>query len=377
MNLGLARSSLFASFLLFVPACASEPESVARDDADLTVRPSGPGGDATLTVELPPEVFGAVIDDAGTSTAAALRIFYGKNQEVRAGVPTRVRPEPDREGFSPITIKYSAWGHQLTYGDRLTLKSGDNLTLRLGAVRLGGWTTADVPNIDVSGFHPREGIDFVWGDNRYPKWVPETADGWWIVKYWSPALPVFAGHYEYSFHHPAFPILPFDVAAGKVTSLDVGQPDPFARVSVTRASDVAFSDAPNTSTTSTVSCGIKAANVTLGTTATLFTASPTTCLYVLNRATSAPFAVDPRQTVAVTAQRLEVDDVALTDEAGTKVHGTYSVYQWRPGGVRSPAILSNAPTKTGVDLPPGSYHITIRYTSPQGLPQTQEQDVQL
>jgi hypothetical protein len=87
------------------------------------------------------------------------------------------------------------------------------------------------------------------------------------------------------------------------------------------------------------------------------------------------FRLDPKQNVTLRTKRLEVDHVTLTDEApGTIVPGEYQVKQHGS----TVAITSQwLPTRTGLDLPAGGYHVTTRYKSPQGHPRQIEQDVTL
>lgn len=74
------------------------------------------------------------------------------------------------------------------------------------------------------------------------------------------------------------------------------------------------------------------------------------------------------QTVAI--RRLEVDDVVLANEDGTTftTPGTYTVEWQRPDlSYRSIPSLQDLPTKTGVDLVPGHYRVTVDHVS-AGLP---------
>lgn len=82
--------------------------------------------------------------------------------------------------------------------------------------------------------------------------------------------------------------------------------------------------------------------------------------------TYANFEVAPGGTTVVQMQRLDVDDVEVTREDGTKFRtaGTYSIEWLNPAGnyVAWPE-LQKLPTKTGVDLVPGHYRVTVAYTT--------------
>lgn len=82
--------------------------------------------------------------------------------------------------------------------------------------------------------------------------------------------------------------------------------------------------------------------------------------------TYANFEVAPGGTTIVQMQRLDVDDVEVTREDGTtfRTQGTYSIEWLSPSGayVAWPE-LQKLPTKTGVDLVPGHYRVTVAYTT--------------
>lgn len=74
------------------------------------------------------------------------------------------------------------------------------------------------------------------------------------------------------------------------------------------------------------------------------------------------------QTVAI--RRLDVDDVVVTNEDGTTftTPGTYTVEWQQPDlSYRKIPSLATLPTKTGVDLVPGHYRVTVEHVS-AGLP---------
>lgn len=82
--------------------------------------------------------------------------------------------------------------------------------------------------------------------------------------------------------------------------------------------------------------------------------------------TYATFEVEPGKTTTVRWQRLDVDDVEVTREDGSKFRtaGTYSIEWLNPAGtyVAWPD-LQKLPTKTGVDLVLGHYRVTVAYTT--------------
>lgn len=116
----------------------------------------------------------------------------------------------------------------------------------------------------------------------------------------------------------------------------------------------------------------------LGAGLSVYTTEPATCSYAVHNsagadvAESPSFVVEPRANVEVTMKRLDVDDVVLTDEGGMTVRGAYSVRNKATG-----ATLAAGQTKTGVDLPPGEYILTIYYSSPQGTPHHIDRDISL
>lgn len=86
--------------------------------------------------------------------------------------------------------------------------------------------------------------------------------------------------------------------------------------------------------------------------------------------------VKPGAIVDLEVRRLDVDDVAVTREDGTTFSqkGSYSV-EWRqPDGtyVTIP-LLQQRSTRTGVDLVPGHYRVTVDYTTAE--PPGSKQDV--
>ena len=92
--------------------------------------------------------------------------------------------------------------------------------------------------------------------------------------------------------------------------------------------------------------------------------------------TYATYEVEPGKTTTVQMQRLDVDDVDVTREDGSKFRtaGTYSIEWLNPAGtyVAWPD-LQKLPTKTGVDLVPGHYRVTVAYTTAE--PPGPKQDV--
>jgi hypothetical protein len=119
------------------------------------------------------------------------------------------------------------------------------------------------------------------------------------------------------------------------------------------------------------------------------TEAPNHYEYVVNNQVQ-QLTVKPGDTVTVNVKRIDVDDVEVTKEDGTTymAHGTYQVFrqsatagQWTPvglpGGQYSDCSTGQAdryttfPTKTGIDVLPGTYKVVISYTTQEG-PDTEE-----
>ncbi|MGE0402516.1 MAG: hypothetical protein AB7T06_37790 [Kofleriaceae bacterium] len=94
---------------------------------------------------------------------------------------------------------------------------------------------------------------------------------------------------------------------------------------------------------------------------------------------STPLALVPNQTLDFYVKRIDVNDVRITRENGTTylVQGTWKVERkvgpsptaWEP--VKPTPCNGPFPTKSGIDVPPGTYRVTINYETGEG-PEQQE-----
>jgi hypothetical protein len=108
------------------------------------------------------------------------------------------------------------------------------------------------------------------------------------------------------------------------------------------------------------------------------TEAPNHYVYSLN-GTTQTLNLTPGQTTTISVERLDVNDVKITDENGNTrfVSATYQVYQqgagnvWNPvqgridGSSGAPTTLT-FPTKTGIDVLTGTYKIVLSYTDAEG-----------
>lgn len=377
-----------ALLLLALPACSVFEGSSTSDDA-LTITPEGPGGDITLTVVVPQKL-NEPTAQLGESepTAKYLKYFYG-NTEIVPGVATRVRPQLDAEGYSTLRITYaygnahplSSRGDTLEYSDRFLVRAGETKTLTLGAINVVG-RLPQPPQLALAPFDPTESLSYVFSENRYPRWSPIgrlSTNATWIWTAKGPFLPAFAGHYEWS-RGKVGSLLSFDVAEGAVTTVDTAVADPFSRVTVVNSTDAAFPDARSLRVR--VMCVREgegkewavAEDVAASGVVTSYQTTKAECFWQTGAA-AARFELDVKGSVTLQKRRLDVDDVLITDEpSGTKVPGSYTVSQKLDGETRP---IGTFGTKTGLDLVPGTYHLSIEYTSPRGNPQRVERDVTL
>lgn len=347
----LRTAFLGLSLALF--ACTAAHSSGDSSEDAVTLHPSGPGGDVTLTLTVPNSVWPA-------------HYFYN-GIELQPNVATSLPYFASSSGRVPISITVGTKDGQTLKAELdVPIAIGSN-TVALGAMRL----THAVPTADhviILDPAPRSGIlDFVDGERSYEMWkLAQGGAPSMDVYAGEPIVPTFVGHY--AFNGSSGTDVGFDVAAGQTVDANMKEDLQFS--TVVMRPDPTPAQFPNgiPNQTFPVRCvydsPVSEQGAMVGQTVGVFARKPANCTWGYG-AVSVSFTLAPNSVYDAQLKHLDVDDVDLTDQPGQKAAGTYVVQL--PNGTR---ITDSLPTKTGVDLPPGTYEVTTTYAGVDGFKHT-------
>lgn len=348
------RSAMLAASvcLSILVGCSSGGDDGKSSSQDVVFHPSGPGGDVVLTITLP-----------GQAAGAWPAHFYYGTTEVQLGVASHLPVIADDAGWTPIRIVVpTLTGLELVAETKLQIPTGET-TIALGSMRLihpapiGGAPLMSLDAATIPG-------TMTFGNK--PIWTQSDGTGPTATFYEEqPIVPTFPGHYVFT-EAAGVPGGEFDVVAGQAIDANLSDTNNVATVQV--APDPTPATFPNASGpdqpqpfsfTCTGEGGAAPTTQQLHAQdqMSVITTTWVQCTWGFNTAQQS-FSLAPGQTYVAQTKHLDVDDVDLTDAPGQKAAGYYTVAL--PDGTL--VTKSALPTKTSIDLPPGTYTVTTTYS---------------
>jgi hypothetical protein len=364
---------LFSAFALVVLGCSTTAESdVERSEANQTIDPTGLGGLATVTIELPPSFQAEV-----PSLQAEFRFSFD-GTPVTPGVPTKVAPRTQEGHWGTLFVDLVARnGRRLSrMGEAYWVAPGETLTVPLSLLKVW-WSGHPLLGYEVDaaarGATGAPRLKRVYQDGRtYTQWAtvdggswdkPQFNDDYFFFTKNDVALPVAAGRFVYSLG--SLPPITIDVPP--LQQIDVNAD--YHRF--TGAVRVIYPDQEGMDgrTNVNLSCPSRVWATATGERPRLrilMDKEVDECtLEMLGDANasgiSLPVELKAGGEATLELRRLNVRDVSLTDEPGTTVRGSFTVR--RAGEPNEGAPLAWGVTGYGMDLPPGSYDVRVEYTA--------------
>lgn len=369
-------------------ACGASSDDERASNSDLTVTPEGSSNDLIVTVTVPDEVLHKMVpvhfahwQERVTMKFLTLRI-NAIDTVLVPGVPARVPYLPSSVLMIDFNNREETWDGRIWSESELKFTPGETRTIALGAMQLMTKLSTTRPTLDLGGFDPRQRLTRRMEDGRSVDVYRNFGDPWFAEVTNGPIVPAQPGHYQW-WSAVTAPI-DFDIEAGKVTVVEADVAAPFAKV-VLHREPAAFPNAKELAPKLLCKNSRASAQteVQFDVVSTVFTNDPAQCtltgsLSVDNRWTGT---AGPGANLEFNARRLDIDDVALTDRPGVKVPGTYALSVRIPGDhhgeTKLVPLLSDVPTKTGLDLPPGQYRLVVDYKSPEGTVNQLARDIAL
>ena len=390
---------VLASMSMTACSSAGSEEEAASSDSDLVIRPNGTADIATITFRPPP----------GFAMSVGATEFGGERGAWVIGLVGDLQHHYEETPLVPgQALRLSAGPHRInahfyvTTGETAREAAGEQL-LTVQA-KAGFDTAVTFGTLRVKGLPARhllaghgagiilDDVDYTpmvrrSGETRY-EYLRPGRDGRGSTATWdfgAIEVPLPDGDYQFDYNALSLRNLTasrkFTISSSSRVEIDAAVAAPaLFTFSFERAEPPEFPDAA-VATKLLVSCEAdqwardrshQSAQVVPGQRLGIYTgAAPRRCRWDQGPVgPTNPFIANPGGTVTAKVPRIEIDDVFLADaQPPVSVPGTYTV-QSDVGGGRWSAAAGPYPTRTGLDLAPGTYRVTVAYKTPFGQPKS-------
>ncbi len=344
-------------------ACAADADdsSTGTQEADQKVRPSGPNGRGTVTVNIP-----SWVQPTFTKDGKSYRYTFSFNgTQLEPGKPTLVVPTTTEGNWGCLEINLSGANAITKQRECIwQLPSGGTLTIDLGVAKV--WW---------SGF-PRVHVDFAVDEPGTPFVARTWQDKWYFAQaghVGTNDLPLLLvpGDYVYGVQNRVFREKPFKVVAGQQTDMNADYNEFLSHAKLTyEAAEYpdAISGTPLRCANGRGEKRMSAAGNRWTHYQVMLDRPSVDCeLLFANGRLAVPFKLDGAgQTTTMALGRIDVDDVMLADEGNRTVAGTWNVRRKEGDQWGAWLLAKEAPTKRGIDLPTGTYEVAVTYASAVG-----------